>query len=138
SFARLRGLSMSIKDHERAQLLRARYDAAVASQPNARIRNVATEMGVSELELVASGAGGMDTVVLRSPPQEVFKALGSLGRVMALTRNEWCVHERHGRYEDIRAGKSMGIVLGPDIDLRVFFTDWAHTWAVEAAGRKSL
>src|SRR5690606_4082162 len=70
--------------------------------------------------------------------QDVFRELGSLGRVMALTRNEWCVHERHGRYEDIRAGRTMGIVLGPDIDLRMFFGDWAHAWEVESGGRKSL
>jgi len=129
---------MSLSNHERAGELRAQYEAAAARDPKARIRNIAAGLGVSELELVAAGAGGMSTVALRSPPQDIFRDLGSLGRVMALTRNEWCVHERHGRYEDIRAGKTMGIVLGPDIDLRMFFRDWAHTWEVEAGGRKSL
>lgn len=112
---------MCFCDHERAGELRAQYQAAASRDPKARIRNLAATLGVSELELVAAGAGDMNTVPLRSPPQDVFRELGALGRVMALTRNEWCVHERHGRYEDIRAGKTMGIVLGPDIDLRMFF-----------------
>jgi len=129
---------MQFQDNERAVQLRAQYEAAAARDPRLRIRNIAAELGVSELELVAAGAGGASTVALRTPPQDTFRELGSLGRVMALTRNEWCVHERHGRYEDIRAGKSMGIVLGPDIDLRMFFRDWAHAWAVEAGGRRSL
>src|SRR5690606_15085530 len=69
---------------------------------------------------------------------DIFKELGSLGRVMALTRNNWCVHERHGRYEDIRAGKTMGLVLGPDIDLRMFFGPWQYSWAVNDTGRLSV
>lgn len=129
---------MSLYGHERAQELRKQYLEAVEQQPKARIRNLAVSLGVSELELVAAQAGDIQSTPLRTPPQEVFRELGSLGRVMALTRNEYCVHERHGCYEDIRAGATMGIVLGPDIDLRVFFTDWAHSWAVESGGRKSL
>lgn len=129
---------MTFENHERAQALREQYRAAAEQQPKARIRTLAAHLGVSELELVAAQAGDVKATALRTPPQDIFRELGSLGRVMALTRNEHCVHERHGRYEDIRAGKSMGIVLGPDIDLRVFFSDWAHAWAVESGGRKSL
>src|SRR3546814_11832077 len=71
-------------------------------------------------------------------PQEIFRELGTLGEVMALTRNEWCVHERHGRYESIQADGPVGLVLGPDIDLRVFFSGWDNAWAVEQDGRNSL
>jgi putative hemin transport protein len=93
---------------------------------------------VPELALVAAGCGGIRARRLKEPAQDILKELGALGRVMALTRNAWAVHERHGRYEDVRAGKSMGIVLGPDIDLRLFFTAWASVWAVEDGGRESL
>src|SRR5699024_3218174 len=41
-------------------------------------------------------------------------------------------------YEDIHAGKVMGIVLGPDIDLRMFFRCWGSTWAVNDNGRRSI
>ena len=129
---------MSLQNKERAADLRQRYQAAVQQDPKARIRSVAGRLGVSELELVAAQVGDIQAVNLRTPLQEVFRELGRLGRVMALTRNEYCVHERHGQYEDIRAGNTMGIVLGPDIDLRMFFSSWAHVWAVESGGRKSL
>lgn len=129
---------MSLKDHERAVHLRREYETATQKAPKARIRALAESMGVSELELVAAQVGDIRAVALRTAVQDVFRELGKLGRVMALTRNEYCVHERHGRYEDIRAGNTMGIVLGPDIDLRMFFTDWAHAWAVESGGRKSV
>lgn len=125
-------------DHEQAAALRRRYDAAIAGEPKMRIRNMAERLGATELELVAARVGGLRSQPLLAPPQDVFRELGSLGRVMALTRNDYCVHERHGCYEDIRAGKTMGIVLGPDIDLRLFFSDWAHVWAVESDGRRSL
>jgi len=123
---------------QHAQPLRARYDALKAADPKARIRNLAEQMQVSEVELVAAQCGGIVSTQLASPAQDIFKELGSLGRVMALTRNDWCVHERHGKYEDIRAGKTMGIVLGPDIDLRVFFGPWATSWAVNDDGRRSI
>lgn len=121
-----------------AMPLRERYAQLKAAEPKARIRSLADQMQVSEVELVAAQCGDLKSIQLASPPQDVFKELGSLGRVMALTRNEWCVHERHGKYEDIRAGKTMGIVLGPDIDLRVFFGPWASAWAVNDDGRRSI
>jgi putative hemin transport protein len=129
-------MTNSLEEH--AAPLRARYAQLKAADPKARIRALAEQMQVSEVELVAAQCGDLQSIQLASPPQDIFKELGSLGRVMALTRNEWCVHERHGAYEDIRAGKSMGIVLGPDIDLRVFFGPWASAWAVNDAGRRSL
>lgn len=133
--------SMNSKaDHfgQQAQALRQQYRQAVAASPKARTRAVAAKLGVSEVELVAANCGDIQATALKTPPQDIFKELGSLGRVMALTRNDWCVHERHGCYEDIRTGKSMGLVLGPDIDLRVFFGPWQSSWAVNDGGRLSL
>jgi len=129
---------MTASFDQQAAPLRKRYAELKAEQPKARIRNLAAQMSVSEMELVAAGCGEIRSTRLREPAQDIFKELGSLGRVMALTRNDWCVHERHGRYEDIRAGKTMGIVLGPDIDLRMFFGGWKTIWAVNDGGRSSL
>ncbi|TEA78603.1 hemin-degrading factor [Allopusillimonas ginsengisoli] len=129
---------MTTPIEQRAQPLRERYAQAKAADPKARIRTLAEQLQVSEVELVAAQCGDLTSIQLTSPAQDIFKELGALGRVMALTRNDWCVHERHGKYEDIRAGKSMGIVLGPDIDLRVFFGPWATSWAVNDGGRRSI
>ncbi|AZY50465.1 hemin-degrading factor [Bordetella avium] len=122
----------------RAADLRARHDAYAASQPGQRARNAAQALEVSEAEWVAAGCGGARVTALRGEPQTIFRELGTLGEVMALSRNEWCVHERHGRYEDIQAQGHVGLVLGPDIDLRVFFGHWKSAWAVEQDGRHSL
>ncbi|OZI77229.1 hemin-degrading factor [Bordetella genomosp. 12] len=123
---------------QRAGELRARHDAYAASQPGQRARNAAQALGVSEAEWVAAGCGGARVTALNGEAQAIFRELGTLGEVMALTRNEWCVHERHGRYEDIQAQGAVGLVLGPDIDLRVFFNCWRSAWAVEQDGRHSL
>lgn len=122
----------------RAQQLRAVYETFHEKNPKVRIRTAAHAMGVSEMELVASCVGTLQSTRLKSPVQDIFKELGSLGRVMALSRNDWAVHERHGTYEEIRAGKTMGIVLGPDIDLRLFFKHWSTAWAVNDNGRQSI
>lgn len=122
----------------RAADLRARNDAITATQPNLRARNLAQALGVSEAEWIAAGCAGVTATALHGKPQEIFRELGTLGEVMALTRNDWCVHERHGEYQGIEADGPVGLVLGPDIDLRVFFTAWKTAWAVVQDGRHSL
>ncbi|MEC5398547.1 hemin-degrading factor [Uliginosibacterium sp. H1] len=123
---------------EASSALRARHDALVAVEPKLRIRDRAARLGVSEAELLAAGCG-VQAVSLGTDLQAVFRELGSLGEVMALSRNDWCVHERHGAYTGIEAdGGPMGIVLGPDIDLRLFFGAWRYVFAVTENERHSL
>lgn len=117
--------------------LQARHDALVAAEPKLRIRDRAARLGASEAELVAANCG-VESIELLAPPQDVFREIGTLGEVMALTRNDWCVHERHGQYLDIQAQGPVGLVLGPDIDLRVFFSCWQFLYAVTENGRRSL
>lgn len=120
--------------------LRARNDALMTKQSGQRARNLAQALGVSEAQWVAAQCNGLSATALTGAesPQALFRELGTLGEVMALTRNDWCVHERHGRYESIQATGPVGLVLGPDIDLRVFFSLWDSVWAVEQDGRHSL
>lgn len=123
-----------------AQALRKRHDALLESQPKLRIRDRALQLGVSEAALVAADCAVTSVALDWKQPYELFRALGDLGEVMALTRNQWAVHERHGRYETIQIepnGK-MGVTLGPDIDLRMFLGDWRYAYAVNEAGRHSL
>ncbi len=124
---------------EKNSNLKARYDALVQEEPKLRVRNAAEKLGVSEMELVAAQCGDIQAILLEGTAQTIFKDLQTLGEVMLLTRNEWCVHERHGRYESVKVGNGpVGLVLGADIDLRVFFSSWKYTWAVTQNGRKSI
>jgi putative hemin transport protein len=103
-----------------------------AEQPGLRAREAAAKLGVSEAELTASRLG-IDTVRLRPEWASLLPALGELGHIMALTRNEHCVHERQGVYRDVTvmASGQMGMVLSPDIDLRLFLGGWASVFAVD-------
>jgi putative hemin transport protein len=51
--------------------------------------------------------------------------------VMALTRNDSAVHEKIGVYDKLVAGDMHALLLGRDIDLRIFPRVWAHGFAVE-------
>lgn len=106
-----------------------RFEALRADHPHIRARDAAQELGVSEGALAFSGALGSAT---RLAPdwKALLPALGSLDRVMALTRNDHAVHERHGAYEDISLGAGHALVLGPDIDLRVFLSRWRFALAL--------
>ncbi|MCE9650907.1 MAG: hemin-degrading factor, partial [Parvibaculum sp.] len=60
----------------------------------------------------------------------IIAAVPTLGRVMALTRNESCVHERKGVYGKLGGGAHVGLIVGDDIDLRIFFTAWRFGFAI--------
>ena len=112
-----------------------------------RHREIAASLGVSEGELIAAhvradaiaavaeaSAPGLQASRLQGPWPELVNALELLGPVMALTRNHACVHEKIGSYRDASAqgpaGREMGLVLGPEIDLRIFYSRWVHGFAV--------
>lgn len=117
--------------------LRTRHAQLLAQEPKLRIRDRAQRLGVTEAELIAARCG-VESVALAGPAQTLFRDLGTLGPVMALSRNEHAVHERHGSYVNIEADGPMGIVLGPDIDLRMFFGSWKYFYAVTENGRHSI
>jgi putative hemin transport protein len=117
--------------------LAARWNALRAATPGIRARDAADALGVSEAELVASRIGA-GTVRLKPEWKALFERLPSLGRVMALTRNEHCVHERRGVYAKASFEGHVGLVLGAEIDLRIFLSHWAFGFAVEEESRNGL
>jgi putative hemin transport protein len=109
--------------------LRGRWQQ-LKSERHLRNREVAEALGVSEAQLIASLCGDSATRLLDGFP-EIVKALENGGLTMALTRNEDCVHERVGSYADVSHSGHVGLVLGPDIDLRIFYSHWASAFAVD-------
>ncbi|MEO1190560.1 MAG: ChuX/HutX family heme-like substrate-binding protein [Pseudomonadota bacterium] len=111
-----------------SQLLSA-FKAAKAKNPKLRTRDLAAVLEVSEAEIVAAGCLGTATP-LRPDWAALVKALPKLGQVMTLVRNEACVHEKVGTYTKVSTFASMGLVLDPDIDLRLFFDRWHYAYAL--------
>ena len=104
--------------------------AARAENPKTRERDLALQLGISEAELVAAHCGeGVQRIEARV--NDVLLGLEAVGEVMALTRNESAVHEKIGVYEKVRPGTHATVLLGEQIDLRVFPKVWAHGFAVE-------
>ena len=116
-----------------------REAALRADGTNPRMRDAAAALGVPEAALVearrATGAAerlrradvaqGFGTILARLP---------EAGEVMALTRNEACVHEKHGRFAAPDFQGAMGQVVG-DIDLRLFMRHWAFGYALSEETR---
>ena len=125
-----------------------------------RHRDIATLLEVSEGELIAAHVGrhvgahvgthagahpkphGLQARRLRAEWPRLIAALETVGVVMALTRNASCVHEKTGVYRSTSAsgpaGREMGLVLGGEIDLRVFYSRWAHGFAVDETTDKGV
>lgn len=108
-----------------------RWQMLRSERPHLRAREAAAELNVSEAQLVASRIG-IDAVRLRPEWRDLLTTLGDLGPVMALTRNEQCVHERKGLYREVSVAQNgaMGLVVSADIDLRLFLGGWASVFAI--------
>lgn len=115
-----------------APQIRERFAQARAA--GQRHKDAAASIGVSEGEAIAAHGCEHDqpvkAVPLRGPWLELLQALAACGPVLALTRNESTVHEKTGVYEKLSATGPMGLALGKDIDLRMFFTQWHAGFAV--------
>lgn len=103
---------------------------ARADNPKMRERDLASQLGVSEADLAAAHVG---EGVRRVEPRvgDLLRGLEAVGEVMALTRNESAVHEKIGVYDKVHVGERASMVLGADIDLRIFPGAWVHGFAVE-------
>lgn len=98
--------------------------------PKMRERDFARIHGVSEAELVAAHVG-LNVKRINPDVATFLNGAGALGEVLALTRNESAVHEKIGVYENVTVGEHNAIVLGENIDLRIFPSKWKSGFAVE-------
>ena len=111
-----------------------------------RHRDIAAQLGISEAELIAAHTGtslsdlgvSMRATALQARWPEIIKALEGVGKVMALTRNEACVHEKKGVYHHSSVNGQTGLVLAGAIDLRIFYQHWYHGFAVSENTEKGL
>jgi putative hemin transport protein len=143
---------MSAITRDSQKELKQKWIALKEQSPKSRIKDCAEILKVSELELLAtdllpnripvgalsqSSSGEQEekvnprVTVLAGTPWDILARAKDLGYVMALTRNDSCVHERKGIYGEISVTGKMGLFTGEDIDLRIFFHSWKYSLAVE-------
>lgn len=118
-------------------LLEEKWGRLKKENPKIRIREAAKQLDVSEAELVATGVGSSN-ILLNGNFKELLKEAERLGPVMALTRNDFCVHERKGVYHKVSFNGDVGLAVNPDIDLRLFMKYWHFGFAVNENGRLSF
>ncbi|MBK1895815.1 hemin-degrading factor [Chryseobacterium paridis] len=118
--------------------LREKWEALKVENPHIRIRNAALQLGVSEADLLVTNIGEGVTI-LKPEFQNILTEVEQLGKVMALTRNDECVHERKGTYlnGDFSSPHAQ-LFVGEDIDLRIFLNSWKFAFAVVEGDKKSL
>lgn len=118
--------------------LKEKWEALKAENPHLRIRNAAEQLGVSEAELLITNIGN-EVTVLKPEFANILSEVEQLGKVMALTRNDECVHERKGTYlnGDFSSPHAQ-LFVGEDIDLRIFLHSWKFAFAVVEGDKKSL
>jgi putative hemin transport protein len=118
--------------------LKEKWEALKAENPHLRIRNAAADLGVSEAELLITNVGEGVTV-LKPEFKDILTEAEKLGKVMALTRNDECVHERKGTYlnGDFSSPHAQ-LFVGEDIDLRIFINHWKFAFAVVEGDKKSF
>jgi putative hemin transport protein len=134
-------IKMDTITDNRSAALREAWQRIQASSPGIRIREAAKELGSSEAQLLATGIGE-EVVRLQGPWTELLRQFKTLGRVMSLTRNDSCILEHKGTFDEIdimdRGAHAMATVIGP-IETRVFFQAWHVAFAVtEAKGDRVL
>ncbi len=115
-----------------ADTLRERFSAA--RHAGKRAKEAAESIGISEGEAVAAHCGEHayppKAVPLNGLWLDLLQTLALCGPLMALTRNESTVHEKTGVYQNLSSAGHMGLALGDDIDLRLFFNQWHAGFAV--------
>ncbi|WP_039019270.1 hemin-degrading factor [Halocynthiibacter namhaensis] len=119
----------------------AEIRAARAQNPKMRERDFAESLNISEAELIAAYCGeheGMRVTRIAAKPDGIVKAAIAFGEVLALTRNESCVIERVGTYDEWHDGAHASMILGPEVDLRIFGKFWTHAFAVEKTTETGL
>lgn len=109
-------------------------------QPHLRIRDAAKKLHTSEAGLLATNIG-KNCIRLKADWPTFIKRWKELGYVMSLTRNEGCVLEHKGIFDEINifgsGTHSMGTVIGP-IETRIFLKNWHVAFAVQQESKGRL
>ncbi len=118
-------------------MLKEKWDKLKAENPKLRIREAARQLNTTEAQLLCFGLG-ITVTRLSDDFKGLLKEVQRIGTVMALTRNDYCVHERKGVYNKVSFNGDVGLAVNPDIDLRLFMGRWKFGFAVNENDRFSF
>lgn len=111
--------------------------AYLSENPRMRARDAADSLGISEAALVAAQVG-QGAARIAAHPDRIIPAAERLGEVMALTRNDACVHEKVGEYGNYHSGDHAAMTLADNIDLRIFPSHWVHAFALDSQTEQGM
>lgn len=117
--------------------LAQRFASWRAQNPRGYLRNAASALGVSELELLVA-TGGSDVQALRTDDiPGLLGAIAAWGELRTMTRNDHAVLEQTGHYDNLAFfGPAMGQTVG-SIDMRIFARHWVHAYGVVTPGKSA-
>lgn len=118
-----------------APTLAERYHQQIAEHPRQYLRDAAAALDVSELELLLATQGSQVTPLRTDDLVGLLTALGALGSIKTMTRNDSVVLERVGTVNPPTFFGPVGQVLG-DIDLRIFSVHWQYAVAVRTGAER--
>lgn len=108
-----------------------------AQDPRRHARDMAAYLGIAEAEICAALVG-FGATRIAAHPDALIPRLKAFGPLMALTRNDACVIEKVGIYDDYRPGPHAALVVNEAIDLRLFPAQWVHAFALEEETEKGV
>ena len=118
-----------------AQIPPAEIRTARAKRPRIYARDFAEEIGISEATLCAAFVG-ISATRISARPEDILPRLSALGTVMALTRNDSCVLEKVGIYDNFSPGPEVATVSNGTIALHLAPAQWVHAFALDEPGPK--
>jgi putative hemin transport protein len=117
--------------------------ASLRLEKKLRHREISGFLGITEAQLIDAHVGISKLTAMKSSPHlarairfkkpysELIFQIEGLGEVLALTRNEYGVHEKVGIYQHVSKQGDIGVVHGDLIDLRLFYKHWEFAYAFE-------
>lgn len=115
--------------------------AAREANPKIRERDLSGILNISEAELVAAWCG-RSVRRIDIDMDAIFGSMEAVGEVMGLTRNLSAVHEKIGVYDNYHGSRHASMMLGGEIDTRMFPKHFQHafevTKTVEGKEKRSL
>lgn len=129
----------SVSNATPSSLFSAWQDVRRAS-PHLRSRAAAAALSITEAELVAARCDAGQATRLKPAPADILAHVARLGRVRARSESRYASLESVGEYAMPDIGEHTGIVIGDNIDLRIFPSGWTYAYGVtdEAGGAPSV